>query len=94
MHTRPTKEAVPAVLAVMTLSPEKSPNLLNLPLSLAVSRGVIPRGEADGDIEDLEESLPDMGYNLWPTVGDNIFRDAEGTEEIMEEGLCCFEGCG
>ncbi len=23
-----------------------------------------------------------------------IFRDAEGVEETMEEGLCCFEGCG
>ncbi len=94
MHTRPTKEAGPSCAGCHDTKPGEISQSLNLPLSLAVSRGVIPRGEADGDIEDLEESLPDMGYNLWPTVGDNIFRDAEGTEEIMEEGLCCFEGCG
>ncbi len=56
-------------------------------------RLTIPRGEADGDMEELEESLPVMGYKLWPMVGDDIFRDAEGAEEIMEEGLCCFESC-
>ncbi len=90
----PREEAVPAVLVVMTVGPEISPNLLNLSLSLAISLGVIPRGDADGDMEELEESLPDTGYKLWSTVRDNIFWDAEGVEEIMEEGLCCFEGSG
>ncbi len=37
----PREETVPAVLVVMTVGPEISPNLLNLPLSLAVSLGVI-----------------------------------------------------
>ncbi len=37
MHTRPWEEAVPAVLVVMTVGPEMSPNLLNLLLSLTVS---------------------------------------------------------
>ncbi len=78
----------------MTVGPEISPNLLNLPLSLAVGLGVIPWGEADGDIEEFEERFPDTGDKLWPTIGDNIFRDAEGAEEIMEEGLCRFKGCG
>ncbi len=77
-YSGPREEAVPAVLVVMTVGPVISPNLLNLPLSLAVSLGVIPRGEADGDIEELEESLPDTGYKLWPTVRDDIFQNAEG----------------
>ncbi len=38
----PWEEAFLAVLLVMTVGPEISPNLLNLSLSLAVSLGVIP----------------------------------------------------
>ncbi len=41
-YSGPWEEAVPAVLVVMTVGPEISPNLLNLPLSLAISLGVIP----------------------------------------------------
>ncbi len=58
----------------MTVGPVISPNLLNLPLSLAVSLGVIPRGEADGDIEELEESLPDTDTNCGPRSETTSFR--------------------
>ncbi len=79
MHTRPWEEAVPAVLVVMTVGPEMSPNLLNRLLSLTVS------------LRSLKKTFQTLEYKLWPTVGDNILWNAEG---IMEEGLCCFEGCG
>ncbi len=38
----PWEEVFLAVLVVMTVGPEISPNLLNLSLSLAISLGVIP----------------------------------------------------
>ncbi len=72
----------------------KRPGVISQSPESPVSLGVIPWGEADCDIKELEESLPDMGDKLWPAVGDNIFRDAEGAQEIMEEDLCCFEGFG
>ncbi len=57
---------VPAVLVVMTVDPERSLNILNLLLSLAVSQGVIPRGEADCDIEEFEESFQTRETNFGP----------------------------
>ncbi len=84
---------VPAVLVVMTVDPERSLNILNLLLSLAVSQGVIPRGEADCDIEEFEESFPDTGDKLWPTVGNDILRYAEGAEDIMKRASAVSEGC-
>ncbi len=55
-----SEEAVPAVLVVMTVGSEVSPNLLYLTLSLAVGLGVISGGQADGDAKKLKEGLPYM----------------------------------
>ncbi len=89
----PREEAVPAVLVVMAVRPEIPPNLLYLPLSLAVCVGVISGGQAYRDTKELEESLPDMGDELWPTVGDNVLRDAEIAEDVMKQRFGSFQGC-
>ncbi len=47
-------------------------------------KGCIQKG-GEADIEEPEESLPDTG---------DIFWDAEGAEDVIEEGLCSFGGCG
>lgn len=49
VHTRPKRGNAPAVLVVLTVCPEVAPKFLDFTFSLAVSLGVVARGQAHSD---------------------------------------------
>ncbi len=92
----PWEEAVPTVLVVMAVRPE----IQYLPISYIflsvwpLDVGVISGGQAYCDTQEFEESLPDMGDELWPTVRDDILRDAKIADDVMKQGFGSLQGCG
>ncbi len=74
----------------MAVGPEVPPYLLYLLLSLSIGLGVISEGEANWDAQEFEEGLPYARNELWPTIGDDIFRESIVTEDVVNqgEGVC------
>ncbi len=64
----PRKVLAPAVLVVMTVGPEVAPDLLDLPLSLAIHLQVVSGGQANRHSQQSEELAPYPGDEIRPSI--------------------------
>jgi hypothetical protein len=83
----PGEELAPAVLVLVVIGPQVPSNLLDLPLSLAVTLRVVSRRQADRNPEEPEERFPHSRDELWTSVRHNVFGDAEVSKHMIEESF-------
>lgn len=64
------------------------------PLSLAVSLWMVPLGQSDRSTQSGAESLPNLGYELRPSVGNYVCGYAMMSKNLGYEDVSSFSGGG
>lgn len=72
---------------------QEAGDFLDCVLCLTIGLEIITRVEADVNLQEVKEGAQDLKNKLLPLICHNVFKQARGAEQMIEQGLCHLQCC-